>query len=75
MVGGPNAMHQAVSDTEQSEAYQQLVDMAEKLRAESPFLSADQAFARVFENPKHAAIAAKAHRRPSPTTSYEFPRR
>ena len=74
MVGGPDAMHEAVNDTERSEAYQQLVDMAEKLRADSPFLSADQAFARVFENPKHAAIAAKAHRRPSATTSYEFPR-
>jgi hypothetical protein len=74
MVGGPDATHEAINNTEQSEAYQQLVDMAEKLRAESPFLSADQAFARVFENPKHAAIAAKAHRRPSATTSYEFPR-
>jgi hypothetical protein len=74
MVGGPNAMHEAVNDTERSEAYQQLVDMAEKLRESAPFLSADQAFARVFENPKHAAIAAKAHRRPSATTSYEFPR-
>jgi hypothetical protein len=74
MVGGPDATHEAINNTEQSEAYQQLVDMAGKLRAESPFLSADQAFARVFENPKHAAIAAKAHRRPSATTSYEFPR-
>jgi hypothetical protein len=74
MVGGPDATHEAINNTEQSEAYQQLVDMAEKLRAESPFLSTDQAFARVFENPKHAAIAAKAHRRPSATTSYEFPR-
>jgi hypothetical protein len=75
MVGGPDATHEAINNTEQSEAYQQLVDMAEKLRAESPFLlSADQAFARVFENPKHAAIAAKAHRRPSATTSYEWPR-
>jgi hypothetical protein len=74
MVGGVAATHAGINNTEQSEAYQQLVDMAEKLRAESPFLSADQAFARVFENPKHAAIAAKAHRRPSATTRYEFPR-
>jgi hypothetical protein len=74
VVGGPDAMHEAINDTEQSEAYQQLVDMAEKLRAESPFLSTGQAFARVFENPKHAALASKAHVRPSPTTSYEFPR-
>jgi hypothetical protein len=74
MVGGVAATHEAINNTEQSEAYQQLVDMAEKLRAESPFLSADQAFAKVFEDPKHAAIAAKAHRRPSATTSYEFPR-
>jgi K+-sensing histidine kinase KdpD len=74
VVGGLDVTHEAINNTEQSEAYQQLVDMAEKLRAESPFLSTDQAFARVFENPKHAAIASKAHRRPAPTTSYEFPR-
>jgi hypothetical protein len=74
VVGGPDATHEAINNTEQSEAYRQLVDMAEKLRAESPFLSADQAFARVFENPANGKLSAKAHRRPAPTTSYPYPR-
>jgi hypothetical protein len=73
-VGGIGATHEAI-DSEQSEAARQLTDMAEKLRAASATpLSADQAFARVFENPKNAALAAKMHRRPSPTTSFAFPK-
>jgi hypothetical protein len=74
MVGGPDATHEAIDSTEQSEAYRQLEAMAARLRATSPWLSADQAFAAVFENPAHSKLAAKAHRRPSATTSYEFPR-
>jgi hypothetical protein len=74
VVGSPDAMHSAVSDTEQSEAYRQLEAMAARLRATSPWLSADQAFARVFENPVHAKLAAKAHRRPAATTSFAQPR-
>jgi DNA-binding ferritin-like protein len=73
MVGGVDATHEA-NDDEQSEAARQLGEMAEKLRATSPWLSADQAFARVFENPKNGTLAAKMHRRPSATTSYPFPR-
>jgi hypothetical protein len=73
-VGGPDAMHEAIDATEQSEAYAQLEAMASKLRASSPWLSAEQAFAKVFEDPKNGKLAAKAHRRPSPTTSYEWPR-
>jgi hypothetical protein len=75
MVGGVDAMHSAVSDTESSEAYAQLETMAARMRATSPWLSADQAFARVFENPANASVAAKAHRRPSATTSFAFPAR
>lgn len=75
MVGGPDQMHAAVSDTEQSEAYAKLQDMAERMRATSPWLSAAQAFAAVFQEPKNAKLAASAHRRPSgTTTSYPFPR-
>ena len=74
MVGGVGATNEA-NDDEQSKASRQLADMAEKLRAASATpLSADQAFARVFTDPKNAGLAAKAHRRPSATTSYEFPR-
>jgi hypothetical protein len=73
MVGSPDAMHEA-NDSEQSDAARQLGEMAEKLRATSPWLSADQAFARVFENPKNAILAAKMHRRPAPQTSFPYPR-
>jgi hypothetical protein len=72
MVGGVAATHEAVNNTEQSEAYQQLVDMGEKLRESAPFLSAGQAFARASE--QRPDLLAKAHKRPGPTTSYEFPR-
>ena len=44
------------------------------LRASAPYLSVQQAFARVFEDAKNAELAAKANRRPAPTTAYEFPR-
>jgi hypothetical protein len=73
-VGGVDATHEAIDATEQSEAYAQLEAMASKLRASSPWLSAEQAFAKVFEDPRNGKLAAKAHVRPSPTTSYEFPR-
>jgi hypothetical protein len=72
VVGGVAATHDAVSDTESSEAYQQLEAMAAKLRESLPFLSSQQAFARVFE--KNPALAQKAHRRPAATTSYAWPR-
>jgi hypothetical protein len=75
MVGGVDAMNAANDDTESSEAYAQLGEMAERLRATSSSgLSADQAFARVFTDPKNAVLASKAHRRPSATTSFAFPR-
>jgi hypothetical protein len=43
-------------------------------REKFPFLPADQAFARVFEDKNYAALAAQAHRRPGPTTVYAMPR-
>jgi hypothetical protein len=73
-VGGPDATHDAVNSTESSEAYAQLQDMAEKLRASSPWLSGAQAFERVFTAKENAALAQKAHRRPAATTSYAWPR-
>jgi hypothetical protein len=73
-VGGPDATHEAINSTEQSEAYAQLEAMAAKLRASSPWLSSEQAFARTFEDPKNAAIARKASPYPRPTTSYAWPR-
>jgi hypothetical protein len=57
-----------------SKAMEQLRTMSEELRARSPFLSVSQAFARVFEDPANAGLAAQAHRRPAATTSFAFPR-
>jgi hypothetical protein len=69
-------MHEAVNNTEQSEAYAQLEAMASKLRESAPWLSTDQAFAKVFENPKNAALANLAHRRPVAPAggAYPYPR-
>jgi hypothetical protein len=74
MVGGVAPTHEAIDNTEQSEAYAQLVRMAEKMRAASPELSAAQAFERVFSDKRNASLAAKAHVRPSPTTFFPMPR-
>jgi hypothetical protein len=73
-VGGPDAMHEAVDNTESSEAYRQVEAMAAKMRSASPELSAAQAFERVFTDKRNAGLAVKAHVRPSATTSYPFPR-
>jgi hypothetical protein len=62
-----------VTEDDSRAAYEALQAMAEKLRASAPYLSVSQAFARVFEDQKNAELAAKAHRRPSATTSYAFP--
>ena len=67
-VGGTDALD--VNDAKK--AYDQLTALAEEQRRRSPELSVAQAFARAFEaNPE---LAAKAHRRPQPTTSFAFPR-
>jgi hypothetical protein len=67
----PRAFHDAVSDTERSEAYQQLLEIG---RDKWPTASEAQQFARAMTDPKNAELARKAHKRPAPTTSYEFPR-
>ena len=70
MVGGADATD--VNDA--SEAYGKLTAMAEELHRRSPTLTVAQAFARVFEDQANAELAAKAHRRPTATTSYVIPR-
>jgi hypothetical protein len=71
VVGGVDAMHAAVSDTESSEAYAQLQQIG---RDRWPTASEAQQFANAFADPKNAALAAKAHRRPAATTFYPMPR-
>jgi hypothetical protein len=70
-VGGADARD---VNNDRSRAFQRLTSMAEELRRRSPTLSSAQAFARVFEDPGNAELAAKAHQWPAPTTSYPFPR-
>jgi hypothetical protein len=72
IVNPGDATYQTVNATEQSEAYQQLEALASKLHATATGkLTKEQAFARAFEaNP---ALAAKAHRRPTPPPGGAYP--
>jgi hypothetical protein len=56
---------------DESEAIAQLKQIG---RDRWPTASEAQQFANAMTDPKNAALAQKAHRRPSPTTSFEFPR-
>jgi hypothetical protein len=69
-VGGDDATD--VNDAEK--AYTQLQRLADEQRRRSPELTRDQAFARVFSDPNNAQLAQRAHKRPTPTTHYPFPR-
>jgi hypothetical protein len=72
--GGLDEQRDVISNTEQSEAYRQLQEFAEKQRATAPWLSSAQAFERAFKaNPE---LARKAHQRPTAPANgfYEFPR-
>jgi hypothetical protein len=67
VVGGADA--QDVDDP--SAAIEALHELGRKLY---PQLTEAQAFEKVFSDPKHAALAARAHRRPAATTFYPMPR-
>ncbi len=71
----PTSTEVGATDVEDdsAEAYDKLVEMAEEQRRRAPTLTVAQAFARVFADPANAKLAAAAHRRPAPTTNYEFP--
>jgi hypothetical protein len=72
-VGGPDAMHEAVNDTESSEAYAQLQQIG---RDSWPTASEAVQFANAITDPKNGVLAAKAHRRPTAPAggAYPFPR-
>jgi hypothetical protein len=74
VVGGPDAMHEANDDTEQSAVLLATKEIQRIGREKFPFLPADQQFARVFEDKNYAALAAQAHQRPGPTTVYAMPK-
>jgi hypothetical protein len=58
-----------------SSAYDQLVEKAEKLRRLEPGLSSDQAFAKVFTDPRNINLAEQERRenRPSVNASTSYP--
>jgi hypothetical protein len=66
-VGGANV------NVDSDAAYQQLITLAEAMRAKSPDLSVAQCFARIFTDSKNAELAAKAHRRPNASDSGNYP--
>lgn len=70
-VGGADATD---VNNDSSKAYEQLTTMADELRRRSPTLTAAKAFSLVFEDQANATLAAAAHKRPSATTSFAFPR-
>jgi hypothetical protein len=72
MVGGVDAVREANDATEQSKAYAQLQQIGrDRWRTASEAVQ----FANAMTDPKNAGLAAKAHRRPSTTTSFAFPSR
>ena len=71
MVGGEANRGGDVNPNDPSEAIAQLKQLG---RDKWPTASEAQQFANAFTDPANAALAQKAHRRPSPTTNYEFPR-
>ena len=67
VVGGEDALD--VDDP--AKAIAQLTELG---RQKWPTASEAEAFARAFDDPANAKLAAKAHRRPGPTTRYPFPK-
>jgi hypothetical protein len=71
VVGGEDARDVNNDQSAAVRAHEEIVRIA---REKFPFLPADQAFARVFEDKNYAALAAQAHQRPGPTTVYAMPK-
>jgi hypothetical protein len=72
VIAGPDAMLDAANNDQSAavRAHEEIVRIA---REKFPFLPADVAFARVFEDKNYAALAAQAHRRPAMTSIYQMP--
>jgi hypothetical protein len=70
VVVGGEAARDVDNATAAVRAYEEIVRIG---REKFPFLSADQQFARVFEDSNYTALAAQAHQRPGPTTIYAGP--
>jgi hypothetical protein len=71
----PDVVTESVSKSSDGTAYDQLVEKAEKLRQLNPELSLDQAFSKVFTDPRNANLAEQERRenRPSVNASTSYP--
>ena len=58
-------------EDDREQAMRQLAEIGRKM---APSATPERQFVLAFEDPKNAALVAKAHRRPTATTYYEFPR-
>jgi hypothetical protein len=74
VVGGPGAMNEA-NDAEQSAVLRATKEIQRIGREKFPFLSADQQFARIFEDKNYEGLARQAHSRPTAPAggAYAFP--
>jgi hypothetical protein len=69
-----DAMNGGNDRTESDKALDDLTVKADEYRKAHPELSQAQAFAKVFTDPANIELAASAHRRPSATSVFQFPR-
>jgi hypothetical protein len=60
-------------DDDAEEAMDELHRLAERHHRSNPELTPDQAFARVFADPRNAALAHRAHKRPVANEKNAFP--
>ena len=58
-------------DADAEQARKQLADIGRRM---APTATPEKQFAVVFEHPANASLAQRAHKRPSPTTYFAFPR-
>jgi hypothetical protein len=72
VVSGPTTFQDSLQD--RSEAYENLVRLAEKMRASSPELTPAKAFERTLADPRNRALAERALQHPLPPSGgFPFP--
>jgi hypothetical protein len=77
VIGGENFQPRVISggewrdDDDREQAMKQLAEIGQRM---APTATPEKQFSVAFEDPKNAALAQRAHQRPSATTSFPFPR-
>jgi hypothetical protein len=71
----PSVITESVSKSSDATAYDQIVAKANRLRELEPELSFDQAFARIYQDPKNIELAKRerSENRPDPGTGTNYP--